>query len=78
MKESERQTKESTTERPPGKLKKPELRLIRKREREAERQFQLEMKRSDVEAKRHEVKEVTIDDGETANRRPPEVGRTNI
>ena len=44
-----------------------------KEEREAERQFQLEMKRLDNEAKRHEVKEVTIDDGETANRRPPKL-----
>ena len=31
------------------------------------------MKRLDNEAKRHEVKEVTIDDGETANRRPPKL-----
>ena len=42
-------------------------------EREAERQFQSEMKRLENEAKRHEVKEVTIDDGETANRRPPKL-----
>ena len=42
-------------------------------EREAERQFQLERKRLDTEAKRHVVKEVTIDDGETANRRPPKL-----